>query len=527
MSIPATIRKIYRRAQVARYNVVTAIGSGLLAPLSPRHAAVYRHNRNQYRTYVAGELSGPNKNFRPRNRSADAEIRRGEKLVTARVRDQIQNNPLICGGIEVICYNVVRNGIMPEFTLRNNEGEQLTEANASLQRLFDRWQRHADATGHGWLCDLQKLIIRHLWSDGQILIHRVYDDSLPGVVPLRLELLECDHFDQSVDGPLKNGNVARRGIELDRATGRPVAYHILIDHPGDYHAASMDSRRIPARDIIHVYDRRRASQFSGISWLAAVVMEAYRMDEYRIYEQDGARAAAAFVAFVHSAYPSAPGPQLPAGGQTAPVAGTATAAEERPTEITRNQITYLPGGQQVTIADHNRPGNNYEPFVKDSKRNQASGMTMSYEALSRDFTDASYASARSGSLEERLSYQSQQGLLNRQAGSTIVGWFIEAAWLAAMTPDIPGYAADPQKYHEMHEHQEPGWTWVDPKNDALAAKVLVDEYFDTRTGISAQRGRNFRRNVEKQIEELELILPAEKLRNEIARLRNDTEAMEK
>ena len=512
-----------RSAASLAYRALTTIGAGLLSPFSPARALRYREHREAYRTYVAGELSGPNANFRPRHRSADAEIRRGEKWITARVRDQIQNNPLIAGGIEVICYNVVRAGIMPQFNICDRFGKTMSAVNASLQQLFDRWQRHADATGHGWLCDIQKLILRHLWSDGQLLIHRVYDNSLPGIVPLRLELLECDHLDRSVDGQLDNGNIARRGIELDPATGKPVAYHILTEHPGDYLSTSADSRRIPACDIIHVYDRRRASQFSGVSWLAAVVMEAYRMDEYRVYEQDGARAAAAFVAFVHSAYPSplSPGSGIAPGGQATPGAGGS--AEERPTDIVQNQITYLPSASNVTLASHNRPGNNFEPFVKDSKRTHAAGMTMSYEALSRDFTDASYASARSGSLEERLSYQSQQWLLNRQAGSKIVAWFMEAAFLANLAPHIPGYAADPLKYHEMHEHQEPGWTWVDPKNDALAADLMIQNVLDTRTNIAAQRGRNWGQVVDRTLFEEEKLQKVYRLRAKNARLKKKIE----
>lgn len=110
-------------------------------------------------------------------------------------------------------------------------------------------------------------------------------------MPLRLEILEYDQLDSMIDGQLPNGNIARRGIELDKATGRPVAYHFLKEHPGDYLSRSGyygESVPYDAADIIHVWDRRWISQYSGMSWLAAVVMEAYSMAEYRTTEQQGA-----------------------------------------------------------------------------------------------------------------------------------------------------------------------------------------------------------------------------------------------
>ena len=507
------------------YNAVTALCSSVLSPFSPGRAGRYRDSRNFYhRTYIAGEATGPDAGFRPRNRSGDSEKRRAEKWLNARTRDQLQNNPLISGAVEVICYNVVRHGIFPEFELKGPDGELLKDVNTRLGFLFGRWQRRVDSSGHDWLCDIQRIILRHLWMDGEILIHRVWDRSIKGVVPLRLELLEVDHLDKRVDGPQANGNVARRGIELDPATGKPAAYHIFDEHPGDYLSGlAQDSRRIDAADIIHVYDRRRASQFSGISWMHAVVMEAYRMDEYRTSEQNAARAASAFVAFVHNAFPSSfAGGGLPVGGSAAPVSASSEgSSSERPTDISPNQITYVPGGG-VTLASHNRPGSNYEPFIKDSKRTQAAGLTMSYEASSRDFTDASYASARSGSLEERLSYENQQGILNRQANAGIDAWFIEAAWLAGLV-DIPGYGADRHLYNEQVDQQEPGWTWVDPKNDAAAAETKLAQVLDTRTGICAKSGKSWSKVLVKSIEEEEQLQELYQLRAANAKLLKESE----
>jgi lambda family phage portal protein len=345
-----------------------------------------------------------------------------------------------------------------------------------------------------------------MWFDGQFLIHRVYDDSLPGIVPLRLELIECEQLDTMVDGVLSSGSVARKGIEYDAATGRPLAYHILDHHPGDYLALGRlgQSRRIPAADIIHVWDREMISQFSGISWLHAVVMEGYRMDEFRHITQDTARAQAIFAYFLKSQMPGFTlGSGIPAGGQTSPFAPAATGGTNNDQLVLNSPVIQkLPSGTDVQAISPSHPGNNYEPFVKDSQRWQSAGLGMSFEAYANNYTDSTYASARSGSLEERLSYQGQQQFLEEKMNRRIIAWFIEASWLAGMAPAaMPGYSRDPLQYHEMAAGQMPGWTWVDPMNDANAAEKLIDLVIDTRTDQAAQRGQVFEDVVERQIEE--------------------------
>jgi capsid protein len=79
---------------------------------------------------------------------------------------------------------------------------------------------------------------------------------------------------------------------------------------------------------------------------------------------------------------------------------------------------------------------------------------------------------------------------------------------------MPGYARDPLAYHEAAIGQFPGWTWVDPSNDAAAAEKLIDLVIDTRTAQSAQRGTVFEDNVERQVEEEKMLIELYQLRKE-------------
>lgn len=476
------------------YDAVTALVGGAVGLFSPLRASFYRHGREVYRTYVAGELSGPNKNYRPRNKSADAEIKRAAKWITARARDQVQNNGYISGAIDKICNNVVRNGIRPQASFKDRHGHPDTALNEKAEGLWSRWARYADITGHDSVAALQRLILRHVWIDGEVLVHRVWDTSLKGIVPLRLEIIECDLLDGRIDGPLANGNIGRRGIEMDAATGKPVAYHILDSHPGDYLylGVSGKSRRIDAADIIHVFDRRRASQTRGISWLAAIIMESYDLNEYKGIERIGAKLAAAFGVFVKTSFPDIPGAGIGIpGGSQANTIDTGVGWGDLPDYIDPGRIQKLPFGADIKIAEHNRPGTQYEPFVRDSVRGMSAGVGMSYESFSNDRSSSSYSSGRDGSLESRLSYGGQQFFLCEKLLDRLWAWFIEGAFLAGLLSELRGYAFDPLPNHEAVDWQTPGWTWVDPLKDSKAADQGIANVTTTRGKIAANMGDNW------------------------------------
>lgn len=473
------------------------------------------------RSFVAGDLTGANQNFRPRRRSADADIRRGLSTIVSRCRDQAQNNPSIRGAIKRIANNCIRRGIRPQFQFRDRAGVLSSATNSAWERLFGRWARHADLTGRLSLWRMQRLVLAHMWSDGGCLIHRVWDDSIPGIPPLRLELLEVDHMDTTVDGRLPSGNLARAGKEYD-GRGRCVAYHLFPTHPHDYQGeVSLRSVRYPATDIIDIYDPERISQTMALPWLVAVVMESFNLEEYRDYVKIAAKLEAAFSLFVKSSFPDMGTPgiglqQVP--GQAAP-SDWPTSWNDMPDYIEPGRIQTLPYGTDIVAAGHSRPGQQYDPFVKESRRTQSVGLGMSYEAYANDHSDASYSSTRSGALEERLSYGGMQQFLNETANDRITAWFIEAAWMAGLNPaPMPGFAADPWPWLEAVVQQDPGWTWVDPLKDGQASKIKIEQVLSTRRREAAQQGNDFDELLAESEEEERKLGELYRLRAENARL---------
>lgn len=123
------------------YDAYTSLVAGGLSMLFPSLAGRWVSSRLMYRTYVAGMAEGFDREYRPRLKSADTDIKKGQRLTVARCRDQAQNNSYISGAIERICHNVVRSGIMPEFQFRDSQGKLDKEINKRWMQLFRRWCR--------------------------------------------------------------------------------------------------------------------------------------------------------------------------------------------------------------------------------------------------------------------------------------------------------------------------------------------------------------------------------------------------
>lgn len=491
---------------------------GLLAPsgLPARQALAI----SQSRAYASGSHSGPHQNFRPRPRSADFDIRRAVANIIGRCRDQAQNNPSIDGAIRRIVNNAVRFGIRPQFQFRARDGRLDTAGNQGWEQLFGRWARYADSTGKKSYWKMQRLGLSQVFPDGGFFLHRTIDDSIPGVPPLRLEMIERDHLDATVDGLLPNGNQARAGKECDER-GRVVAFHLFRHHPGDYQAgrSGFKSERIPASEIIDVYDQVRISQTIAVPWLAAVVLEAYNLAEFRDYSMTAAQLETAFGMFIKSNFPDMGGPGIGLPQTSTTPTDWPTSWGNVPDEILPGRIQTLPYGTDVVFPSNSRPGPQYEPFVRESRRTQSTGLGMSYEAYANDYTAASYSSVRSGSLEERLSYQGLQFFLDEEMNQHVAAWFVESAWLAGLNPTaMPDYRFNPWPYREAVSPQNPGWSWVDPYKDGQASELKIRNALSTHRREAAAQGVDWDENLAELLDEETRLLALDQVRAKRASL---------
>lgn len=458
--------------------------------VAPKAGMVYALRRGALLNYVAGSRRGADAAWRPSNQSADALIEMDADTVRARARYLVRNSPNVHGALERIVNNVVHTGIRPQAKAVKGNGDPDTTRNQRAEADWSAW-----ASAVNWVT-AQQLTTRHWWQDGGLFVVWWIDDALRqrGLVPLNYTLYEYDHLNTSVDGEQPGGTWARRGIEYD-IVGRPVAYHLFREHPNDSRLFRFygESERIPADRVDHIFTPERASQSLGISKLAAIIMTARDLDEYQSSERIAARMAASFGLILETSTDLG-APALGGYDPTNP-----NKELEPPDYLESGRFQELPPGYKLSVAKSDRPGTTFEPFTKNTQKSMSVGMGVSYEAFSNDYTDSSYASARSGSLEERRGYQCQQSMLNRLLN--------QRAW------DRWGllrYLMDMERKPSMPvSWQNPGWPWVDPRSDAEAMTKRLAAGVTSRTKECAAMGSDFDELVRERQAEAEAIRAAD------------------
>jgi lambda family phage portal protein len=215
-------------------------------------------------------------NWYPSSSSINTLLASSLSTLRTRSHDLVRKNPYAANAVDSIVSNCIGTGIKPQSKSKDSAFRK------AIQELWLYWTDEADAAG---LCDfygLQSLVLRSVIESGECFV-RLKIDKSNATVPLKLQVLESEHLDSSRDGALPNGNVVRSGIEFDKS-GKRVAYYLYREHPGESSLLTnlnIDSVRIPAKEILHIYKPLRPGQIRGEPWLSECSFEASRTGSVR------------------------------------------------------------------------------------------------------------------------------------------------------------------------------------------------------------------------------------------------------
>ena len=126
----------------------------------------------------------------------------------------------------------------------------------------------------GQMLALLPVIVRALVRDGEAFVRTfaVDDPAEDRRAAFGSLALPADQIDPSLTRDLGNGARIVAGVEFD-ASDRIVAYHILPDAPGTPFGMVGQAARVPAREVLHVFDQLFPGQVRGISWLAPILLK--------------------------------------------------------------------------------------------------------------------------------------------------------------------------------------------------------------------------------------------------------------
>jgi len=115
-----------------------------LSLLSPDMACKYLAGHARLSTlygYDAAKRTGPNARWLPRDGKADSLISRDGRIIRARSRAMVRDNPNMGGAIRRMVSNVVFTGIKPQAQLRSKDNKPDSAANNRVEDVWNVWPR--------------------------------------------------------------------------------------------------------------------------------------------------------------------------------------------------------------------------------------------------------------------------------------------------------------------------------------------------------------------------------------------------
>lgn len=346
------------------------------------------------RAYDAAGSGRRTSNWKAQGTSATTEVDSALSKLRNRSRELCRNNPYATKAIAELANNITGIGIMPNpIDISKNQAKKLKKA-------WNLWANSTDCDydGHLNYYGIAWLAARSMFESGECLIRKYIVDPSKYTLPLQLQVIEADHIDTTKwQGKDSKGNCIKYGIEFN-SENKVVAYWVFENHPGDSMQFGMQSNRIPAEDIIHLFLKERPGQFRGVPFGHASMLRLKDFDEYEDAQLIRQKIAACFTIFVTET-------------NVNPIAGLqGSDNEDRLEKVEPGIIDRLKPGQQVTAASPPDAGASYDAYTKGTLRGIAAGYGMDYVTLTGDLTGVNFSSGRMGWLQFHRNIGSLQWL---------------------------------------------------------------------------------------------------------------------
>lgn len=300
-----------------------------------------------------------------------------------RSRAAVRNDPYAFSAISKRVSNIIGTGITPRATIQD------AGIRSTLRQLWEDWTDESDADGVADFYGQQAMIARMVEESGECFVRLRYRRPEDGyAVPLQLQLLAAEYVPIDKNFKTRAGNIVRAGIEFN-AIGQRVAYWMYAIHPGDPSANSYTYNtlhRIPAGEVLHIFEPTEAGQLRGLPRLSPVLLRLKSLDGYDdavLFRQEVANLFAGFI--TKKASPDSQPGIDPLTGQPivadrdgAPLVG-----------LEPGSMQELGEGEEVQFSDPPDAGNTYVDFMRQQLQAAAVGVDLPYELLTGDMGDIS------------------------------------------------------------------------------------------------------------------------------------------
>lgn len=446
----------------------------------PRQNAGFVTDKQMQRMFAAARPGRLTDGWSAISGSADTESIASLTKLRDRSRALVRDNAHAKRARSVVINNVVGTGIGLQSQVMNQRGRLLDDINSAVEDAWKSWCKPESCHKGGALhfSELERLLVGECFEAGDVFvrIHRAGD----GAVPLSLEVIESERLASDYEIRPAAGNIVRQGIECDPYY-KPVAYWIQAWHPGEaaLPGGSNYLMRVPASEIIHLKVTDRWPQVRGVPWMHAAMSRLHQLGEFQDAAVIAARVGAEKVMVLKETE----------DGRLAEALGETENDGKLSWQSSKGQTDILPSGTDVVDWSPEYPHGNYDPFVRAALRDVAAAFGVSYESLSRDYSQSNYSSSRLALLDDRDGWKVLQQWYIRAVRERLYPLWLQTALMAGAIPGVTveQYLLNRAKF-EAVKYKPRGWSWVDPTKEVNAYKEAERAGYITKADIIAATG---------------------------------------
>lgn len=409
-------------------------------------------------------------------------------------RDMHKNNGDFKRFITLFTTNVIgHNGFYFKSEAIKGDNDLALDADAAfrLEYHFNRWAKNrkwADVTGVKTFPAICRLAAIHWARDGEAFIF--IDRAAQNPYGVSLRIIRPDACPEWLNRQTNDGNVIRNGVEVNPDTFRPVAYWFDARQEDNsvpilWNGRNYNLKRIPARDILHIFTQYDECQTRGVPLSHAALKTGKMLEEFNEAELVAARDEANWLGVFHA--PLGREDEIKQLDEDAGEQGNLRRHSRKGHDVV------LPQGWNYEAKVPQHPNREVTAFKATMKRDLANAFDVEYANFANDWSGVSYSSVRAGTISERDHWLTLQSDFIDQCCTPFF-----RVWLESFLSLQASGNFRMSDYNRLSEHTFRGrrWQWVDPMRDVNAAVVAVQNGWKTDAQIAAEYGGDIDDNLE-------------------------------
>lgn len=450
------------------------------------------------------------KGFRPPRGSADSDLLPEKDDIDARSRDMVRNEPIARSGIGIWLDMAIGTGVtcqpMPDWRALGISKEEADEWASVVKNLVHEHldSKHIDASGHGTLHDMMRLLFRTRLVQGEFALLPHYLPDRPGAAfGTAFQVVDPDRICNRKGMP--DTVDVRSGVMLDEFGGA-IGYQVRKAHEADaifgFTPALYEWEDIPAVDeygrprFILAFERERADQHRGVSLLSAATPKFKVASDYESAELQAALANAIVAAFTESSMDMPTLLDMFGGDASALLQNRADY------QLKMQMGAILPLFPGDKFASHNpaRPNTAFPAFMDSVARHiSAGGFELPKNFVLRDFDGGSYVSLKMAFNTAWKTVSTARQWLKSHLLNVIYGMIIEEA-VGRGYIDAPNFYARKRAWTRCNWIFD-GAGWLDPVREAQAAQLRMAIGISTLQDECGDQGKDWEEVLEQRAAE--------------------------